>query len=291
MTDLLSTFEQEKKFKKVIENAAEKALRRAIFDNQGLQRILERSNELEKDIIKSVKKHSLSDRFAHEEITWGRKNYPECYKVKSIDVQVNILRQIVTLLGCPNGTFVGNSFPPGAEGWFVILKWQLLGETYHKAVEKILKILEEEHVGLFENQCPGRLGEKYLRQHEQTKNKLQLLAEKQKWEHEMLLVPAQFGLVHRGKSVRRAREVFLENEFGLGIFEVACMLLTHPERLVSFDNLWIDCPGDEYAPGGGNFFPHAPYFCLYDGQLRLNTVSISSTSSSSGPVSGFLPRP
>jgi len=49
--------------------------------------------------------------------------------------------------------------------------------------------------------------------------------------HDILVVPAQFGLRHRGRSVRRVREVMNANEFGLGVFAIGIMLLTHPERL------------------------------------------------------------
>lgn len=62
----------------------------------------------------------------------------------------------------------------------------------------------------------------------------------------LLVVPAQFGFLRRGCSHRRAHELFLENEFGLGIVAVVSMLLTHPERIQSRDDLQIHCIGDRF---------------------------------------------
>jgi hypothetical protein len=45
------------------------------------------------------------------------------------------------------------------------------------------------------------------------------------------VIAAQAGMLHRGCSARRTRVSMAGNEFGLGVFAFACMLLTHPERL------------------------------------------------------------
>ena len=54
---------------------------------------------------------------------------------------------------------------------------------------------------------------------------------------DILIVPGQFGMRHRGRSVRRAREAMTHPEFGFGSVAVALCSLTHPERLVSYDDL------------------------------------------------------
>jgi hypothetical protein len=119
---------------------------------------------------------------------------------------------------------------------------------------------------------------------------LEALGEAQKG-YDILVVVAQFGLRHRGRSVRRAREVMPKGtEFGLGAFEVGCMILTHPERLADYDDLWIDCAGNEYAPGGDGDFSSAPYFFFYDGKVGFGAGWGGGASESYGSASAFLPQ-
>jgi len=106
-------------------------------------------------------------------------------------------------------------------------------------------------------------------------------------DHDILVVPAQFGLRHRGRSARRARAAFEANEFGLGAFAVGIMILMHPERFTNFKDLCVDCSGDEYAPDGGGDFSDMPYFLLGDGRLRFGTFRASDASDVFGTVSAF----
>lgn len=46
------------------------------------------------------------------------------------------------------------------------------------------------------------------------------------------------------------REYALENELLFGAYHNGVLLLTHPERVQVWDQLHIDCVGDEYAPRG-----------------------------------------
>ncbi len=114
-----------------------------------------------------------------------------------------------------------------------------------------------------------------------------MLGEAQKG-FDTLVVPAQFGIRHRGRSVRRARETFTANEFGLGPFETGCMLLTHPERLEDYDDLWPDCAGSEYAPGEDGDFSGAPYFYFGDGEVGFGTSWVGHAREGFGSASAFL---
>ena len=49
-----------------------------------------------------------------------------------------------------------------------------------------------------------------IRQHAKTVKMFQKLGDEQK-DHDILVVPCQFGLRHKGRSVCRAREVFTGN--------------------------------------------------------------------------------
>ena len=109
-------------------------------------------------------------------------------------------------------------------------------------------------------------------------------------EGDILVIPAQFGFRHRGKSVRRARETFYDNEFGLSSFTVGTMLLTHPEREVEWEQLHIDCSGDEYSPDADGQFVDAPIFYWVVGELHFSNRWTDDADEQFGSASGFLPQ-
>ena len=98
----------------------------------------------------------------------------------------------------------------------------------------------------------GEIDTAHLRQHSRTVEALAKLAETQTGD--ILIIAVQYGMRHRGKSVRRARETFASNEFGLGAFAIGCMALVHPERYVRWEELDTDCAGDEFAPSADGDF-------------------------------------
>ena len=75
------------------------------------------------------------------------------------------------------------------------------------------------------------------------------------------------------------------NEFGLGAYHIGIMLLTHPSRLQHFDDLWIDCVGDEYASAGDGGFVSAPYFAFDDGEVEFDTRFSDDASDNYGSAS------
>ena len=85
--------------------------------------------------------------------------------------------------------------PVDAEGWFVIPRFEKVGKTYNAAVKTVLiKIASSRN---FRNYCKGNLGPKHLRFSERTAVALEMLGKEQ--EGDFLLIPAQFGLTHRGQ--------------------------------------------------------------------------------------------
>ncbi|PIS39929.1 MAG: hypothetical protein COT32_02485 [Candidatus Nealsonbacteria bacterium CG08_land_8_20_14_0_20_36_22] len=288
MNTISITSGQEKQFKRFVEDAADKALAEVGLDKDGLQKLIENGDEFQARIITDIRELSVSNQFADEERE-SSYVYSEGYKVKGITAQTNILRQLIPGIGFADEKLAEQPLPPNAEGWFAIPRWQKVAKTYGEAVEKVLELIKQQHKGKFYNWCEGKLGEQYLRQHERTAKKLQVLGDQQK-DYDIMVVPAQFGLCHRGRSVRRAREVFTTNEFGLGAFEIGCMLLTHPERLVSFDDLWIDCAGDEYAPVAVGVFSHAPCFRFGGGEVRFDSCWFEYAFSFYGSASAFLSK-
>jgi hypothetical protein len=119
---------------------------------------------------------------------------------------------------------------------------------------------------------------------------LNLIAETQKGD--ILIIAAQLGMRHRGRSVRRAREVFISNEFGLGSLAVGSIILTHPERLVRWEELDMDCAGDEFDPDADGEFSHAPRFRFgfSDGKVEFVARRVGFACDAFGSVSAFLPQ-
>ncbi len=80
-----------------------------------------------------------------------------------------------------------------------------------------------------------------------------------KWKHHVggriMIIPVQMGAMRKGQSDRMVKACCKRkgmSEFPLGIFEVACLLAMHPERIPDFEEnaLEVNAPGDEYTPEG-----------------------------------------
>ena len=275
---------QKKQIKRLTEDALDRAIAEGLLDKDNAQKLIGNGDEFQADIVDSIGKRSVSNRFVNEEIE-SNYAYPEGYKVKGITEQTNILRQLFPGIGFPLERIAEQPLPVGAEGWFAIPKWQTMGATYNEAVEKVFTMIASKRN--FCNYREGALGAEFLRQHARTAKMFETLEVQQK-DHGILVVPAQFGLRHRGRSVRRAREVFAANEFGLGAFAIGIMLLTHPEREVRWRQLNVDCAGDEYCPGADGRFGKAPLFYFYDDRVEFDTSWFGNASEGCGSASAFL---
>lgn len=242
---------------------------------------------------------SNTDKFKDEEVssTYG---YLSGYAPKGLTEQCNRLRELFSGIGFANLDLLTQiekgdvPLPTGAEGWFAIPNWMknpnIFGSIYSGALLKALDTIKQTRNGKFYNYRDGQLDEKRLRQSAQSQKFWTELADAQ-GNPDILIVPAQFGIRHRGRSVRRAREVFAGNEFGLGAFAVGIMILTHPERLMHYDDLWIDCAGDEFDnPDADDRFGHAPRFGFDDGKVKFGTGWADDADDYCGSASGVLPQ-
>lgn len=275
---------QRKQYKRFVEDAADKALAEAGLDKDGLQKLIENGDEFQLRIVTGIRELSVSNQFADEEVQ-SSYAYPKGYKVKGITEQTNILRQLFPGIGFADEKIAEQPLPSNAEGWFAIPKWQTLAPTYGEAVEKVLAMIASKRK--FYSYRDGQTGAEYLRQHAKTVKMFQKLGDEQK-DFDILVVPAQFGLRHKGRSVRRAREVFTANEFGLGAFAIGIMLLTHPEREVQWEQLHVDCAGDEFAPVADGGFSYAPLFYFNDGKVRFNAGWFGRARGYDGSASAFV---
>src|SRR3989344_3466184 len=224
------------------------------LDEARAQRLNERGGELQDGIAKLIAKLSVSNQYANEEAR-SSYTYPKEYKgPKPIEVQIKAIAKIFDLDQGPAIEFAKNlpALPEGAEGWFAIPSVDALAKKHFPEVtdpaQKYSQAVQLVHAKIaasrsFYNYREGQITPAQVRGHARPAHALDLIAETQKGD--ILIVAAQLGMRHRGKSVRRAHKVFVANEFGLGAFASSIMVLTHPERLVQWAQLHVDCAGDE----------------------------------------------
>jgi hypothetical protein len=205
------------------------------LQKDGAQRLIENGGEFQAELKKLVERFSITNQYADEEVE-SSYGYLSGYTPKGITEQTNRLRELFPGIGYANEKLAEGALPENAEGWFAIPRWEKVAPTYGEAVQKVLDLIKQTRNGAFYNYREGELGPNQLRQSAKAKSVFQKLGDEQK-DQDILVVPAQFGIRHRGRSVRRAREVMNANECGLGAFAIGIMLLTHPERLQHYDDL------------------------------------------------------
>ena len=294
-----STEEQWKQIKRVIEDAVPKAVvivrKKFPVDKNGAQTILMSGDQIQDAVVDAIiakfKELTITDQYA-DEVAESQYTYPPEYSLKSLPQQIEVLLKhfpdlkVEKTLEFIDKVLPTLKLPDGAEGCFAIPSWEKIAPTYHAAVQRILSVLASARK--FHNYRENQLDEKHLRQHARTIAYLAKLAEGQNGD--ILIIPAQFGMKHRGESTRRARETFRFDEFGFGWFAVGCMYLTHPDRAVRFEELDTDCPGDEFSDEAVGDFSSAPRFVFHSGQLKTGSLDVSIAYDGYGSVSGFLPQ-
>ena len=258
------------------------------LDRHSAQIVLELSNtlmaEVADSVVEIIHRHTVSDKYKDEEVASNRV-YPPTYRVRPIEAQVTELRKLFPSLGSCLEKLARKPLLEGAEAWFAIPRWQALAATYNEAVEMVLGVLATRRK--LQNRIAGRLGPTYLRQSERSKLAEKILADQQQG-HDFMVVAAQAGMLHRGCSARRARVAMAGNEFGLGTFAVACILLTHSERLSADDTLMIDCGGDEYSVRGDYTFDRVPLFDYDISGIEFSMFYDDRSRNLWGTPSGFL---
>lgn len=295
----VATDGQWKQIKRVIEDSASKAVdiirKKFPIDQNSAQVILMSGDQIQSSVVDTIiakfRELTATNQFA-DEVVESKYIYPSEYSWKPLLEQIETLRKhfpelkVEKTLEFIEKVLPTLELPEGAENWFAIPRWQKIASTYNAAFERLVGIIASTRK--FKNWREGQLGPKNLKQHARTIAYLEKLAQGQ--EGDILIVPAQFGMKHRGESSRRAREVFQINEFGLGAFGVGCMLITHPDRAVRWEELDMDCPGDEFSPDAVGRFSGAPVFGFVDGKLGFGACKVDYYYEYYGSVSAFLPQ-
>ncbi|MGD0940222.1 MAG: hypothetical protein ABR905_10970 [Terracidiphilus sp.] len=258
------------------------------LDRHSAQSVLEMGKKLKIEVadcvVEIIQRHTVSDKYMDEEVGSNRV-YPPTYRVRPIEAQVTELRKLFPSLRSCQEKLARKPLLEGAEAWYAIPRWEAVAPTYNEAVEMALDALGKKRK--FQNRIAGRLGPTYLRQSERSKLAGKILSDQQQG-HDIMVVATQAGMRHRGCSARRARVRMAGNEFGAGVFAVACMLLTHPERLSAEDTLMIDCGGDEYSISGDYTFDRVPLFDYDIAGIEFSIFYEDRSRNLWGTPSGFL---
>lgn len=234
--------------------------------------------------------------FINEEVE-STSGYISSYKPKTIADQLETLHKLFPELSTADEAITSQELPRHAEGWFAIPRWEKIADTYDAysgAVQKVFNVIGQNHkfhnwIEYVKNPDKNDLRIKNLSQVSKTADAFQKFGNEQK-DHDILVIPAQFGFRHRGRSARRAREVFTENEFDLGAFEVGIMILTHPERLKNHKVLCIICAGAEFVPDYVGEFLRLGTVPFIGGRIEFCCRSVEDASEYYGSASGFVPQ-
>ncbi len=250
-----------------------------------------------------IDQHRTREEFKDEEVASNYSYLSGYCKPTELNAQCNKLRELFPGIGYANQDLLARiengevKLPKHAEGWFAIPNWKknskIFGSTYSAAVQAALDKINEIRDGKFHNYRAKLIDEEHLRQSARSEKFWDELIEAQ-GNPDIIIVAAQFGIRHRGRSVRRARVVIEDTngEFGLGAFAGGIMLLTHPIRLQHYDDLWIDMSGDEFdVPAESDVrFDCAPCFVFNGGKVKFGAHWVGYASGRCGSASGFLPQ-
>jgi len=285
-----TTEQQNQMLMAFLDEAVQQAYRTVIeqLDRQSAQAVLDAQKKVKLEVsdvlVEAIQRHTTTDKYKDEQVASNRV-YPPTYRVRPIEAQVTALRTLFPALGSCHEKLARKPLLEGAEAWFAIPRWQALAPTYNEAVQMLIEVLSSKRK--VSNRIIGKVGEKYLRQTERSKLAEKILAEQQGG-NDILVIPSQAGMLHRGCSARRTRVSLAGNEFGLGMFAIGCMLLTHPERLSSADTLMIDCGGDEYSVRCDYTFDRVPLFDYDIGGVELSIFYEDRARNLWGTPTGFL---
>ncbi len=215
--------------------------------------------------------------------------------VPSIEAQLEIIHALFPNLGSVNlgvveqirkgeakRTEAALRTPAEDRGIWAIPHWSKIGNTYQEALARIFSLLEQAQGTA--NYLQDRCAPEYIREADKKQQAMTLLLYQQ--QSDIILLETQFGIRYRGMSIHRANKSMDAHEFGLGAYEVGMMLLLCPERLQNSQDLWIDCPGDEFSPIAGGPFKATPLFkMIHNLTIRAR---FDNAHESCGSASGFI---
>lgn len=170
-----------------------------------------------------------------------------------------------------------------SENRYAFPHWSTVDTTYSGAVVKVLAAIKESRP--FYNYRDGELDEQHLRERPE-----KIAGINQCTSKGIVTIDVQLGHKWKGVSVEQVRKLYTEGEYGLGAYEVGCILLASPELIQSSDDLFLDCPGDEFDNSYSDVrFGHAPVLYWHDGRLEFGAPQFGVADGRFGSASFFVP--
>ena len=218
----------------------------------------------------------------------------------TIEEQISVLRGHWPKLNPDAGILEleGRPLVYGSDEPVAIPKWESLAPNYTDALEKeVFPALYSCYKGKFYSGTRfGRLGPDHMRNHERTDRFLRKINDRQKGDIMVIHVqtglpqpfPGQTRVRHAGSPLLLAHKLFNLNEFGLTSLIGGCILLTHPARLVSHKDAWIDCAGEEYRMKSSGNFDHCPCFFFHAGNVSFSTFPGDTVFTDAAAATGFV---
>ena len=247
----------------------------------------EAMNDVRDFVRDLVRKYGTPNQYANEEVASSYTYPPEYKGPKPIEEQIKAVAEILGLNPASALAYIQNlpdlkSFVPEDAlpfvGWFAFPR--------AIAINAVLAKIAASRA--FYNYRASQMDR--FRLHARTVSMLEQLANQQ-GNGDILVAVLQLGMRHRGRSTRRAREVFVRNEFGATSVIGGAVTLTHPERFVRWEQLHMDCPGEEFDdPGSAVRFDRAPCFSWYVGKVKFGTRTVAYANGLFGSASGFVPQ-
>lgn len=283
-----ATFGQLKQISRLGTDGIDRMIEKMGLTKEQAQRIIENNKEFVKTVElcaeEVLKKLALGIKYdigIEVETEYG---YASGYRPKPLAKQFERLKELFPHLNYPENFNTSEKLPEYSEGWFAIPKWNTIAPVYGEAVAKVLEILEKDRGRLVQNTYHPFEHKKIIQSKRSIAFQEAIYAQS---DNDFVVIPAQFGIRHRGRNHVRSQDLFIANEYGLGTFEVAIMLLTHPERLKHHDDLWVGCPGDEYSGPFSGF--SSTSFNFYLEHLELKLISSSDdTKKKQSSVTAFI---
>lgn len=242
--------------------------------------------------------------YADEEVP-SKYTYPKEYLgPKPIMQQILKISKIFDIHSLNASQYVESlpQIPKEAEGWFAIPTVNAIAkkhfpyiddenEKYCRAVRLVHEYIKKSR--RFDNYEEKNINPTHLECSTRTKQALQILTNIQKNdffddELNIMIIAAQLGLRHRGRSVRRVSKLIKQNEFGLDSLAIGSIILCHPERFTCWEELDIDCAGDYFSPDNDDKFSAVPCFCFRLHSLEYCTGPNSYVDMSFGSATAFI---
>jgi hypothetical protein len=244
----------------------------------------------------------VTDRYINQQVdsAW---TYPSEYTgQKGLEEQVKTLADCLPGLGEPNWSWYNDLYPKfdspdWVEGVFAVPSEFALQRNFHPSttdraaaycasISLLMGKIADSRP--FYNYREGQITPAYLWRTERTVEMLDALWKLQ-GQPDIIVLPAQLGMRHRGRSILRARECFVGNEFGAGSLEALAITLTHPERFVRWEQLHEDMAGDDFSAEADDQADGAPVLYFFDGEVKFNAHWTDDANERYGAVSCWLP--